>query len=604
MILILFPAMGIASGDSTNGLYQIQEPISFTSEALLVFGALGMCIGLFLFIDKAYKLTLSTKLVGGFSVTILMFMGILGYALTQMDSVGKEIETISESYLPLTTIITKITEHQLEQEIHFEKYLRTKKESEKKKYLALGHLVDTEILKGEEIANGAITRAYTQEARAQFQNIYEHLIIIGKKHGVYEQGCGAVLSFINSLNTGIAKSKLAKCERYSATLEKELIEFLEQVELFTQNSALKAEEHEKIALRNEIGLVAFALLFGLFVLAIVWKASVGLVSSVKESADGVGIGSSNVSNAAGDLYSNSVNLSTMVNKQATAVQQMASSVVEISEMSKKSADQAYSSTKKSSEGARTAKKGQQVVDDMLNSIKDISTDNTDVMNQIRESNKQISDISAIILEISEKTKVINDIVFQTKLLSFNASVEAARAGEQGKGFAVVAEEVGNLAQMSGKAAGEISQMLDKSVSKVNEIVADSEKKISVLLEGSKRRIDTGIDTSTRCGEVFSEVITIIEEVNSYVNDIATASNEQSVAVGQMNDAIHEIDDGAQTTTTIANEITAHSEILSDESKRLEISSIDLGKIVGIDHGIEKTVKDEKENIDVELDQVV
>ena len=58
-------------------------------------------------------------------------------------------------------------------------------------------------------------------------------------------------------------------------------------------------------------------------------------------------------------------------------------------------------------------------------------------------------------QIKDKVNIINDIVFQTKLLSFNASVEAARAGENGKGFAVVAEEVGNLASVSGKAANEI-----------------------------------------------------------------------------------------------------------------------------------------------------
>ena len=73
----------------------------------------------------------------------------------------------------------------------------------------------------------------------------------------------------------------------------------------------------------------------------------------------------------------------------------------------------------------------------------------------------------LISEIGNKTKVINDIVFQTKLLSFNASVEAARAGEHGKGFSVVAEEVGNLAHMSGNSAKEITQLLESSINRVN-----------------------------------------------------------------------------------------------------------------------------------------
>ncbi|MCX7978832.1 MAG: methyl-accepting chemotaxis protein, partial [Bdellovibrionaceae bacterium] len=72
----------------------------------------------------------------------------------------------------------------------------------------------------------------------------------------------------------------------------------------------------------------------------------------------------------------------------------------------------------------------------------------------------------VIRQVAKKTEVINEIVFQTKLLSFNASVEAARAGEAGKGFAVVAEEVGKLAKMSGDAATEISQIVEKGLSAV------------------------------------------------------------------------------------------------------------------------------------------
>ena len=68
---------------------------------------------------------------------------------------------------------------------------------------------------------------------------------------------------------------------------------------------------------------------------------------------------------------------------------------------------------------------------------------------------------SIIQEIEDKTKAIDEIVFQTKLLSFNASVEAERAGEHGRGFSVVAQEVGNLAQLSGKSAAEINEILKR-----------------------------------------------------------------------------------------------------------------------------------------------
>ncbi|NCQ16281.1 chemotaxis protein, partial [Candidatus Falkowbacteria bacterium] len=74
------------------------------------------------------------------------------------------------------------------------------------------------------------------------------------------------------------------------------------------------------------------------------------------------------------------------------------------------------------------------------------------MDRISESNQDIASLVFAIEEIAEKTKIIDDIVFQTKILSFNASVEAERAGEFGRGFSVVAQEVSNLAKMSGRAS--------------------------------------------------------------------------------------------------------------------------------------------------------
>ena len=94
---------------------------------------------------------------------------------------------------------------------------------------------------------------------------------------------------------------------------------------------------------------------------------------------------------------------------------------------------------------------------MLRSIDEINQSQKDTIETLDTTASDVKNMMTLIETINQKTSVINDIVFQTKLLSFNASVEAARAGEHGKGFAVVAEEVGNLAQMSGNAAQEINQ---------------------------------------------------------------------------------------------------------------------------------------------------
>ena len=125
-------------------------------------------------------------------------------------------------------------------------------------------------------------------------------------------------------------------------------------------------------------------------------------------------------------------------------------------MVNKSVDNANSSTEKANLSHEIATEGRESVNQMRLSMQDIENSINHMSHQVGESNEQIENIVKIIGEISNKTAIINDIVFQTKLLSFNASVEAARAGEHGKGFAVVAEEVGNLAQMSGTAAKEFT----------------------------------------------------------------------------------------------------------------------------------------------------
>ena len=99
------------------------------------------------------------------------------------------------------------------------------------------------------------------------------------------------------------------------------------------------------------------------------------------------------------------------------------------------------------------------------------------MREILLSNDRIEVFSTRIEEIGAKTEVIDDIVFQTKILSFNASVEAERAGELGRGFGVVAQEVGNLAAMSGQSAIEIASIVKSAMKESREII--SENKIRV-----------------------------------------------------------------------------------------------------------------------------
>ena len=530
--------------------------------------------------DNKGELSLKNKLSVGLGSLLVISVSVILYAILAMTNVGKEVETIAEEQIPLTSILTKITEHQLQQEIHLEKFLRTKKQSEKDYFYKIGKKINAEIIYGERIVEKALKRKHTKEKTAELKKTLNFLKGIEVKHKNFDKECERVIK--QAMNTEIdINSVIGACEKLSVELEHDLVAFLDKVDLQTRRSAYTAEAHEKEALNYLIGFAIFSSVSGVMILIMLWRATIGTLPSI---ASVLGNGSRSVSGASSNLFENSLTLAEMTKQQTSAVQDMAASLEEINAMAKRSADQAKMSAQKSEEGTNSVSRGQVIVDRMQESIQAISNENDLILDKVNESNASISEISKIISEISDKTTVINDIVFQTKLLSFNASVEAARAGEAGKGFAVVAEEIGNLASMSGEAASEISEMLNDSIDKVNTIVATSSETIKLQVEGSKAKVEDGVLSSRKCGEVFQEMNKIITEINSNVDEIATASDEQSMAVGQMNDSIREIDRGAKESSKVTLQIKEYAENLNEQSTSLSQASTDLEHLIGHDKG--------------------
>jgi methyl-accepting chemotaxis protein len=276
-----------------------------------------------------------------------------------------------------------------------------------------------------------------------------------------------------------------------------------------------------------------------------------------------------LSSSSAEMATSSTELSEASTEQASAIQETAASIDEVSAMVKKNADNAGQSQKSSEKSRVSAEEGQRAIQTMIRAIEGISDSNSNVMNQVEESNKRIGEIVKVIGEIGEKTKVINDIVFQTKLLSFNASVEAARAGEHGKGFAVVAEEVGNLARMSGNAATEISQLLDSSIKKVEEIVESTRSRVQGLMTESKSRVESGTKIAHECHESLNHILTSVKEVDGMVSEISAASQEQSQGVAEINKAMNQLDEATQQNSQVAQNAATASEKMSGQASMLK-----------------------------------
>lgn len=278
--------------------------------------------------------------------------------------------------------------------------------------------------------------------------------------------------------------------------------------------------------------------------------------------------STHMTSAAGSIASSSEQLSQATTEQAASLEQTAASIEEMNTMVQKNAENARKTSMISLSSNESAKKGQVVVNDMIHAIEDISQSNEKIMNQIEKSNQQIGEIVQVIGEIGMKTKVINDIVFQTKLLSFNASVESARAGEHGKGFAVVAEEVGNLAEMSGKASQEISSMLEASIGKVQSIVDETRRNVDLLVREGKTKVDCGTKIAQQCGETLEEIVANVSKVSAMADEISSSCQEQALGVQEITKAMHQLDQVTQTNAQTSVHTSHAAEELSSQAESL------------------------------------
>ena len=281
-------------------------------------------------------------------------------------------------------------------------------------------------------------------------------------------------------------------------------------------------------------------------------------------ASKVNNGSNHIEEVVLSLSGASTNLSSSIAEQSAAVQETTAAVEETRASVMSNADNAKKSSEQSEESKNLVMKGKGAVENVINSINEMSDANLAMIKQVDENNIKFGEIINVIKEISQKTQVINDIVFQTKLLSFNASVESARAGEHGKGFAVVAEEVGNLAQMSGNSAKEITELLDISVRKVEETINNSKLKMNVVIDLSKEKIQNSSVSAQMCDEVLDEVIKKVSQVDTYIHEISSSSSEQSTSIGEISKAMNELDAASHLNNQASNQVASSADQLKSQ----------------------------------------
>ncbi|MDX4059121.1 methyl-accepting chemotaxis protein [Aliarcobacter skirrowii] len=216
----------------------------------------------------------------------------------------------------------------------------------------------------------------------------------------------------------------------------------------------------------------------------------------------------NLELASNELLNNVEVLNQSSNAAAASLEETAAALEEITSTVISNANNVELMSKFSNEVSNSAKKGQA-----------LANQTTTAMDEI---NSQVN-------KINEAISVIDNIAFQTNILSLNAAVEAATAGEAGKGFAVVAQEVRNLASRSAEAAREIKLIVENATLKANE----------------------GKNISFEMIEGYTELLENIDKQTQTINEIALASKEQEAGITQINDAVTGLDQQTQNNASIA-----------------------------------------------------
>jgi len=286
--------------------------------------------------------------------------------------------------------------------------------------------------------------------------------------------------------------------------------------------------------------IFLSIMIAFFVLRAVTRAIAEVVKNLSDS-------SVQVSGAATQIAASSEELSQAATEQAASLEETAASVEQMNSMIAKNSENAKSAEETSGRSQDSVNQGKDIIKKMMAS-----------MEAINASSEGMAETVKVIEQIDKKTKVINEIVNKTELLSFNASVEAARAGEHGKGFAVVAEEVGNLARMSGSAAEEIATLLEESIQKVNAMVATT-----------KKNVETGTQVTTECGDVFEQVVQNVDKVSGMATEISSASQEQSRGIDEITKAMSQLDQMTQQNAATSEECASAAEELSVQAEALK-----------------------------------
>jgi methyl-accepting chemotaxis protein len=374
---------------------------------------------------------------------------------------------------------------------------------------------------------------------------YEALIASDQDRRLFAEFKEARVAFVTEFKAVLALSTDGKRDEAAALADARMVptyqklsEQLDQIVLFNKNDLnagveriLASSRHGKIVILT--GLIT-AIIAAVFISFFLIRSTVKVLTAVAEA---LGAGAMQVASASGQVSSSSHTLAEGASEQAASLEETSSSLEEMSSMTKRNAENAQQAKETTVATLSRAETGSR---------------------QMKEMQTAMEAIKSASQDITKILKTIDEIAFQTNILALNAAVEAARAGEAGAGFAVVADEVRALAHRCATAAKETAVKIDAAVAKS----------------------ELGVNISAEVAESFTIIQGQIRQLDHLSSEIATASNEQSQGISQVNTTITQMDQVTQSNAASAEENASASAELLAQAESMKEAVLNLQTLIG------------------------
>ena len=542
--------------------------------------------------------SVTAKIVINPLILLTIMALIAGYSWSVMSKADKELKAIVETGIPLTEILTRITNYQLQQSIHFERALRygdmirldemveLSLLSEINQFDALSELVESDLHQSKKVVKSILEINETLPSVSELARANESLMRLEREFAFFKDHARQVFDFITKNKGSDAYSIENKLTQEQERFNDELTGLSNSVDAFTKQAGLRAATLWQDFIQVIMALAIISLLFlgilswlisrslihrlnhtqgqlkriveGNFneqiviqgddeitklQLAIVkmQKTLLSLISNIGSATSQLSKSSEQVANS---MQQTSVNFLQQQSDTERVSNSMDNMITAVRDVSDSVAGASGAANKANTE----ANSGQRIVQDTVNGIENLAR-------QIDTTSEVVSELERDSENINTVLHVIKGIAEKTNLLALNAAIEAARAGEQGRGFAVVADEVRTLAGRTQESTAEINQIIEKLQSGARKAVA--------AMNESREQTQDVVTKASLAGTSLETIATSVAQINDMSSSIAVATEFQN-----------EISDGMNTNIRQLGDITSNNSdsIQSITRSTLEVSS--------------------------------